>query len=115
MNSLQIDREQMIELTNNKRRGKKSKQTFRPLWVKLPVRWVDGLYQAKQASTYKLAHVILIEAFKQEQTGREVVLSAVATEMHRNTKARAVNELVKLGLITVKRDGRQAVRVIKLK
>ena len=93
MNSLQIDSEQMIELTSDKKRGKKK----------------------SQASTYQLAHVILIEAFKQEQTGREVVLSAVATEMHRNTKARAVNELVKLGLITVKRDGRQAVRVIKLK
>src|SRR5262245_61658342 len=112
---LQISSEQISELTRKSRHKRKSKQSFRPRWVKLPVRWVETLSRSRQASTYRLAHIILIEAFKREQTGGEVVLSAVATEMHRNTKARAVNELVKLGLITVKRDGRQAVRVIKLK
>jgi hypothetical protein len=32
-----------------------------------------------------------------------------------STRARAVKELVKLGLIMVKRDGRQAVRIINLR
>ena len=78
------------------------------------MRWVETLCQSKHASTYRLAHVILVEAFKQEQTGREIVLSTETTKMHRSTRTKAVNELVKLGLIKVRRDGHQAVRVINL-
>jgi hypothetical protein len=115
MSNLHIDNDQLMELTSNKKRRKKSKRTFWLHWVKLPVRWVKALRQSKQASTYQLAHVILVEAFKQEQTGGEIVLSTVTTGMPRSTKVRAVNELVKLGLITVKRNSRRAVRVVELK
>jgi hypothetical protein len=78
------------------------------------MRWVEILRQSKQASTYRLAHIILAEALKRELTGKEIVLSTETTGMHRNTRVKAVNELVKLGLIKVKRDGRQAVRVTHL-
>jgi hypothetical protein len=37
------------------------------------------------------------------------------TGMPSSTRARAVRELVKLGFITVKRDGKQAVRIINLR
>jgi hypothetical protein len=42
-------------------------------------------------------------------------LSTKTTGMPSSTRARAVSELVKLGLIKVKRDGRQAVRIINFK
>jgi DNA-binding IclR family transcriptional regulator len=59
--------------------------------------------------------MILIEAFKREQIGGEIVLSMETTGMPSSTRARAVDELVRLGLIRVKRNGRQAVRVIRLR
>jgi hypothetical protein len=83
--------------------------------VKLPVKWVEALRKSTSASTYRLALIILTEAFKREQVGGEIVLSLEVTGMYRNTRARAVAELVKLGLIRVRREGREAIRVLKLK
>jgi hypothetical protein len=57
----------------------------------------------------------LIEAFKQEQVGGEIVLSTQITGMYRNTRAKAVVELVQMGLIRIKREGREAVKVLYLK
>jgi hypothetical protein len=57
----------------------------------------------------------LIEAFKQEQIGGEIVLSVQVTGMHRNARARAVAELVQMGLIRVRQEGREAVRVLYIK
>jgi hypothetical protein len=57
----------------------------------------------------------LLEAFKREQLGGEIVLSMKTTRMPSSTRARAVRELVKLRLITVKRDGKQAIRIINLR
>jgi hypothetical protein len=62
-----------------------------------------------------LALIILIEAFKREQIGGEIVLSLEVTGMYRNTRARAAAELVRLGLIAIRREGREAIRVLKLK
>jgi hypothetical protein len=62
-----------------------------------------------------LALTVLLEGFRREHLGGEIVLSMKTTGMPSSTRARAVSELVKLGLITVKRDGRQAVRVINLR
>ena len=98
-----------------KKKGKKNKQCFKPQWLKLPARWVEALRRSKSASTYQLALTVLLEAFKREQLGEEIVLSMKTTRMPSSTRARAVRELVKLGLITVKRDGRQAVRIINLR
>jgi hypothetical protein len=79
------------------------------------VRWVEALQQTTSASAYRLALTILIEAFKREQIGGEIVLSMETTGMPGSTRARAVNELVKLKLIRVRRNGRQAIRVINLR
>jgi hypothetical protein len=57
----------------------------------------------------------LIEAFKREQVGGEIVLSVQVTGMHRNARARAVAELVRMGLIRVRQEGREAVRVLYIK
>ena len=79
------------------------------------MRWVETLRRSTNASTYRLAHIILIEAFKQEQIGGEIVLSVQVTGMHRNARARAVAELVQMGLIRVRQEGREAVRVLYIK
>ena len=116
MSSLQItDKEVMERLRPAGAKKGTSRQRFKPQWVKLPTRWVEALRQSKSASTYQLALTVLLEAFKREQLGGEIVLSAKTTGMPSSTRARAVRELVKLGLITVKRDGKQAVRVINLR
>jgi hypothetical protein len=57
----------------------------------------------------------LIEAFKREQVGGEIVLSVHVTGMHRNARARAVAELVQMRLIRVRQEGRGAVRVLYIK
>jgi hypothetical protein len=61
-----------------------------------------------------LAHTILLEALRCEQWGGEIVLSAKVTEMAHSTRTRAVQELVKLKLIRIQQNGKQAVRVVKL-
>ena len=118
MSSLHItDKEVQERLRSTAAAAKKKsrRRRFKPQWVKLPTRWVEALRRSKSASTYQLALTILLEAFKREQLGGEIVLSMKTTGMPRSTRARAVGELVKLGLITVKRDGRQAVRIINLR
>jgi hypothetical protein len=57
----------------------------------------------------------LVEAFKREQIGGEIVLSTQITGMRRNTRMRAIAELVERGLIRVRQEGREAVRVFYLK
>ena len=116
MDDLRITGEQALGRLRPVTRRKKTKRpAFKSRWVKLPVRWVEALGRSTSTSTYRLALTILVEAFKREQIGGEVVLSMEVTGMPRNTRARAVAELVKLGLIKIKRNGRQAVRVINLR
>ena len=121
MDDLQISDAQILDRLRptggkgEKKRHENKRLAFKPQWVKLPARWVKTLRRSKSASTYQLALTILIEAFKREQVGGEIVLSTKTTGMPSSTRARAVRELVKLGLITVKRDGRQAVRIINLR
>jgi|SRR5262245_24062636 len=116
MTSLQItDKEVQERLRSAGAKKTKSRQRFKPQWVKLPTRWVEALRRSKSASTYQLALTVLLEAFKQEQLGGEIVLSMKTTGMPSSTRARAVRELVELGLVTVKRDEKQAVRIINLR
>jgi hypothetical protein len=90
---------------------KKRRKPFQPKWVKLTLRWAEGLRQSKNNGTYQLAHIILLEAFKCEQIGGEIVLSLAVTGMPHTTRIRAAKELVELGLIQTERRGRQALRV----
>jgi hypothetical protein len=102
------------QLQSRTKKGNK-RQQFKPGWVKFPVQWIEALRHCKSASAYRLALIIHLEAFKRSQTGGEIVLSMQTTGIPRSTRARAVSELVKLGLIKVKQEGKQAVRVTKLR
>ena len=90
------------------------RKPFRVKWVKLPQQWIEVLQQSESASTYRLAHIILFEAFKRKHLGGEIVLSAEVTRMPSATRVRAIGELVKLGLIKIRRNGKQAIRVIEI-
>jgi hypothetical protein len=93
------------------RRAKKRKP-FKAEFVMLPVRWIEALRRAKStAAAYELAHTLLVEAFKREYIGGEIVLSASVTDMPQTTRVRAAKELAKLGLIKLHQQGGQARRV----
>jgi len=108
-----LDRLRPVRKEGRRKRGKRP--AFEPRWVRLPARWVRVLRRSKSASTYQLALTILIEAFKKEQVGGEIVLSMEVTGMPSSTRARAVAELVEFGLIRITQNGRRAVRVINLR
>ena len=95
-------------------RLKRKYQPFKTEWVRLPAQWIDRLEQSNSASTHKLAHRILIEAFKRKQVGGQVVLSRRVTRLPCSTTVRAARELVKLGLIQTQRSGNKALRVTNL-
>jgi len=82
-------------------------------FVQLPMPWVETLRHSSGA-TYELSITILAEEFKQRQIDGEIVLTAKTTGMSHTTRYRAIDELVKLGLIRVRREGRHAIRVIEL-
>lgn len=112
MDSLQIAD---MEMPRQSRTHKKKRQTrFKTRWVKLSWRWVETLRQSESVNTYRLAHTILVEAFKREQVGGEIVLSAEVTGMPSSTRIRATKELAKLGLIKVSQTGRQAFKVVRI-
>ena len=95
---------------------RRKKSGFEVQWVKLPLRWIRILHQAAvSASTHDLAHTILVESFKLEQMAvKEVVLSAGVTGLSQHARERAINNLVRLKLIKVKRGRGKAVRVVDL-
>jgi hypothetical protein len=58
----------------------KKRKPFEGQFIKLPNRWAERLEQSKNPGTFKLAHRILREAFKQQYVGGEIVLSTDATK-----------------------------------
>jgi len=98
-------------------KGKTRKKSgFKVRWIKLPFRWIRILHQAAASgSTYDLAHTILVESFKLEQMAvKEVVMSEEVTGMSPTVRRKAINNLVRLNLIKVKRGKGKAVRVVDL-
>ena len=95
-------------------RLKRKHQPFKTEWVRLPAIWIDRLEQSNSSSTHKLAHRILMEAFKREQIGGQIVLSGRVTGLPCSTTVRAARELVKLELIQIQRSGNKALRVTNL-
>jgi Fic family protein len=89
---------------------KPRRKPFKAQWARLPRRWYLAL-RGKSGKTYELAHTILFEDFKRKNIGGDIVLSEAVTGMSRNTRARAADELVELGLIKVARNGKHALRV----
>jgi hypothetical protein len=90
---------------------RKRRRWFEPLWVKLPRHWFTALKRSESVNTYRLAHLILWEAFKDKHRTGEVILSTEATGMSRATKIRAAEELAELGLIRLTKAGTKAIRV----
>jgi hypothetical protein len=90
---------------------KKRRKPFKTQWVKLPTHWADTLRRSKSVNTYQLAVAILFEAFRRAHIGGEIVLSQAVTRMPRSTRRRATKELIRLGLIKVKRNGNECLRV----
>ena len=95
-------------------RLKRKQQPFKTEWVRLPAIWIDRLEQSNSVSTHKLAHRILIEAFKRVHVRRQIVLSRKVTGLPCSTTVRAARELAKLGLIEIQQSGSKATRVTNL-
>jgi hypothetical protein len=91
---------------------KARRKEFKAKFVQVPTCWIEALKQAKNISTYRLALVILAESFQRERIGGEIVLSLEMTGMSGTVRRRAAKELERLGLIQLKRNGKQALRVI---
>jgi len=93
---------------------RRKKSRFEVQWVKFPFRWIERLRGAR-GSTYDLAYTILVENYKLDQMAvKEIVLSEQVTGLSRHIRQRAINNLVKRGLIRVKRGKGKAVRVVDL-
>jgi len=93
---------------------KRKHQPFKTEWVRLPAIWIDRLEQSNSSSTHKLAHRILMEAFKREHVRGQITLSRKVTGLPCSTTTRAARELVKLGLIQIQQSGSKAMRVTNL-
>ena len=84
-------------------------------FVKLPTYWIEQLKRARHSATFKLAHHILREDYKQKYGGGgEIVLSDDATGLARSPRRRAIKEMIDLKLIRVQQKGKQAPRVIQV-
>src|SRR5215813_12398316 len=94
----------------------RKKSRFEVQWVKLPFRWIRILHEATvTGSTYDLALTILVESFRLEQMAvKEIVLSEKVTGLSKDARKKAVDNLVRLKLIKIKRGAGKAVRVIDL-
>jgi hypothetical protein len=64
------------------------------------------------SATFKLALVILVENFKLEQKAiKEIVLSKEVTGLSKKARWRAVDNLIRLKLIRVRRRRSKSIRV----
>jgi hypothetical protein len=84
------------------------RKSFEPLFVQIPRHWISALGRSSSANTYRLALLILWEAFKDRRRNGRVTLSAKVTGMSATSRRRAAIELVELGLITIENQGRNA-------
>jgi hypothetical protein len=89
----------------------RKRKPFKVQFVRVPANWIERLERSKSPGTFKLAHRILIEAFKREYVGGEIILSTEVTRLSRKVRSKAVKELVGLGLVEIEQKGNQAVRV----
>jgi hypothetical protein len=80
------------------------------------MRWIDRLRAANASgATYRLAHAILVESYKLDQMAiREIVLSEEVTGLSRKYRNRAIDELVRLRMIKVRRRPGAITRVVDL-
>jgi hypothetical protein len=100
-----------IEVETFEPGGPPPKKRFKPRFVMVPMRWMVALKRTRSVNAYRLALLILAEAFKDRHRTGKVCLSTAVTEMSRETKRRAAKELMKLGLIEVEKTGKQVLKV----
>jgi hypothetical protein len=94
---------------------KRRRKEFQPQFVMLPDRWIMELGRSNSSRTHHLAHLILREAFRCKYTGEEIILSQeTVPHMSRRVKLKAAEELERLRLIDLHRDGNKALRVTPL-
>src|SRR5262249_47478683 len=87
---------------------------FTASFVKLPHFWIERLRHARHVRTVTLAHVILLEAFRRQHVGGEIILSTETKGLDRHVRAKAAKELKEFGLIETEKNGNQATRVTSL-
>jgi hypothetical protein len=106
---------EVVTLASADKPKKRRRRGFEYEWVKLPRHWITALANSKSAATYRLAHIILVEAFRQEHCGGKIVLSAARVrDMHKSTRLAAAWELSELGLIQIEVNGKRATVVSKV-
>ena len=100
--------------TSKRRRQRHSK--FKVRFILFPLSWAARLRKAGVgAATYVLAIAILTENFRRDQMAvKEIVLSQQVTGLSRRRRQRAINTLVRLKLIRIRRAIGKAVRVSEL-
>jgi hypothetical protein len=103
-----------VEQLPNQETAREGRKPFQAQWVRFPLSWLVALRQTKSGSAWRLAAEILFAEFRRQHTRGEIVLSAATTGLPHSTRPRAVQQLVRLGLIEVEQSGRQAVRVTKV-
>jgi hypothetical protein len=96
--------------------GRSSRPRGRGKFVRVPMEWVERLAKAKHAATLKLALALLNIVWRSPGSPIRLSNEAVAhLGISRLQKYRAVDELVRLGLVLVKREGRRSPLVTVLK
>jgi hypothetical protein len=105
--------EMMHRLAATKRKPKRRRRrsSFQVRWARIPAAWRRQLRKTRSANTYHLAIAVLFEAFRSEQSGTDIVLSAQTTGLNGSSRRWAIKELERMGLIRVRRKGRSAPRV----
>jgi len=116
LEALMRDYERQKRTMRTSKRRRPRKLGFKVGWVKFPLRWWKRLKEAGVGSaSYDLAIAILVESFKLEQMAvKEIVLSKQVTGLSSGARRKAINTLVRLKLIRIKRAVGKAVRVTEL-
>ncbi|QIG47572.1 hypothetical protein G5V57_07420 [Nordella sp. HKS 07] len=94
----------------------KRPKSWRHYYVRVPWTWVEQLRSTKRVSTYRVALVLLYEHWR--RGGKPVALSNVITQQEgvaSRSKWRALDELAKLGLITVETKPGRSPQIVVLK
>ena len=92
----------------------RKRKPFKTHFVQVPSYWVEQLEKHNSAAMYQLANRILLQDRKRNGGSDEIILSAEVTGLTRQTRAWAVQKMVKAKMIEVSQCGNQAVRVTKL-
>jgi hypothetical protein len=102
-----------VDTLNTGQTPKRRRKAFEVKFVKVPLQWITALSQTKSLGTWRLAMVILAEAFRRKHMGGEIVLSSQVTRIPNTTRQRAARELASLGLIQLEiPPGKRAFKVL---